>query len=254
MKLNTVLIIEDEQPNADRLKRLLLQLRPHLEILSVEDSIASSVSWLKKNQKPDLIMMDIRLSDGLSFEIFNWVTVSSFVIFTTAFDEYAVKAFKYNSIDYLLKPIDSEELKAALIRFENLLIEQPIMPTALEGLVDYLQPKNYRKRFLLAYKDGYKTILTENILYFQSEWGATQAMLKNGCIEAIPQTLEDLEKQLDPKCFFRANRQFIVHIDAVKRVLNHFNGKLKLEIQHQETGEILVSREKAPAFKAWMDF
>lgn len=254
MKINKILIVEDEKPNADRLKRLLLKLRPNLEILSVEDSISSTVDWLNNNNAPDMIMMDVRLADGLSFEIFNKCEVRSPVIFTTAYDEYAVKAFKYNSVDYLLKPIEEEELDTALRGYENFMETMPYFGTAIEGLLNYIQPKDYRKRFLLAHRDGYKTVLAEDILYFYTEHGISKAMLNTGIIETVPQTLEELEKQLDPKSFFRANRQFIIHIDSVKQVFNHFNGKLKLELIKNSEMEVIVSREKASALKAWMDY
>lgn len=254
MKLNKILIIEDEKPNADRLKRLLLKLRPHAEIVSVEESIISAVNWLENNPAPDMIMMDVRLADGLSFEIFNKFEIRSPVIFTTAYDEYAVQAFKYNSIDYLLKPIEEEELELALRRYETFIETVPFVGTAIEGLLNYIQPKDYRKRFLIPHRDGYKTVLSEDVLYFYTELGISKAMLNTGSVENVPQTLEELEKQLDPKFFFRANRQFIIHIDAVKQIFNHFNGKLKLELRKQPEIEVVVSREKASAFKSWLDY
>ncbi|GEN66698.1 MULTISPECIES: LytR/AlgR family response regulator transcription factor [Chryseobacterium] len=254
MKLNKILIIEDEKPNADRLKRLLLKLRPHAEIVSVEDSIISAVNWLENNAAPDMIMMDVRLADGLSFEIFNKFDIRSPVIFTTAYDEYAVQAFKYNSIDYLLKPIEEEELELALRRYETFIETVPFVGTAIEGLLNYIQPKDYRKRFLIPHRDGYKTVLSEDVLYFYTELGISKAMLNTGSVENVPQTLEELEKQLDPKFFFRANRQFIIHIDSVKQIFNHFNGKLKLELRKQPEIEVVVSREKASAFKSWLDY
>lgn len=254
MKLNKILIIEDEKPNSDRLKRLLLKLRPSVEILSVEESISSSVNWLNTNSTPDIIMMDIRLADGLSFEIFNEFEIKCPVIFTTAYDEYAVKAFKYNSIDYLLKPIEEEELEASIRRYETFMESIPMVGTAIEGLLNYIQPKEYRKRFLLVHHDGYKTLLADDVLYFYTEFGVSKAMVNNGIVEGVPQTLEELEKQLDPKHFFRANRQFIIHIDVVRNVLNHFNGKLKLELKKHPGIEVIVSREKAAAFKSWMDY
>ncbi|SDI64529.1 LytR/AlgR family response regulator transcription factor [Chryseobacterium jejuense] len=254
MKINKILIVEDERPNADRLKRLLQKLRPHIEILSVEDSITSTVNWLENNVVPDIIMMDVRLADGLSFEIFNKHEIKSAVIFTTAYDEYAVQAFKYNSIDYLLKPIEEDELDAALKRYETFMEAVPVVGSAIEGLLNYIQPKDYRKRFLIAHRDGYKTVLAEDILYFYTELGISKAMLNTGTVENIPQTLEELEKQLDPKFFFRANRQFIIHIDSVKQIFNHFNGKLKLELRKQPEMEVIVSREKASIFKSWMDY
>lgn len=254
MKLNTILIIEDEKPNADRLKRLLLKLRSAVEIVSVEESVASSVAWLTANEHPDLIMMDIRLADGLSFEIFNQIEVNCPVIFTTAYDEYAVKAFKYNSIDYLLKPVEEEELDTALKSYENILEKIPMVSTAIEGLMNYMQPKEYRKRFLLAHREGYKAVLINDISFFYTELGVCKAILNNGNVEVVPQTLEELEKQLDPALFFRANRQFIIHIDSVSQVYNLFNNKLKVELKKHSDIEVIISREKAPLFKSWMEY
>lgn len=254
MRLNTVLIIEDEKPNADRLKRLLQQVRPHIQIVSTQEYVSSTVEWLQTNQQPDLILMDIRLSDGLCFEIFNQIEVSSYIVFTTAYDEYAIKAFKYNSIGYLLKPIKQNELEDALYKYEQMSTGSLLTAGAIEGLIDYLHPKTYRKRFLLPYRDGYKTVLTEDILYFSSEWGNTKVALRSNNFEIVPQTLEELEKQLDPQLFFRVNRQFILHIDAIKGIFKHFNGKLKVELKYYPTIEILISRDKANAFKAWLDY
>lgn len=254
MRLKTVLLIEDEKPNADRLKRLLHHVCPNVDIVATEESIAASVTWLKNNVQPDLILMDIRLSDGLCFEIFNLVEVTAPIIFTTAYDEYTLKAFKYNSIDYLLKPIKQDELTAALQRYEDMFPHAALTQRTLENLAELLSPKGYRKRFLLPFRDGYKTLLTSDIHYFYSEWGNTKAFLKNNQVELISQTLEELEKQLNPQEFYRANRQYLIHIDAVKSIFNHFNGKLKVELKGQSEAEVLISREKSTAFKSWMDY
>ncbi len=252
--LKNVFIVEDEKPNADRLKRIILKVRPDIQILGVEDSVVSSISWLSRHEAPDLIMMDVRLADGLSFEIFKHVNISCPVIFTTAYDEYAVKAFKHNGVDYLLKPIEEDELREALNKCDSMLVNNNETAFSIEGLLNQLQPKNYRSRFLLPYRDGYKSILTEHIAYFHSELGVNRAQLFDGNSESIPQTLEELEKQLDPKIFFRANRQFIVNIQAVAHIHNYFNGKLKLDLHQNPETEILVSREKAPLLKSWMDY
>lgn len=251
--MNTVVIIEDEKPNADRLKRLLKMLRPRTEVVAVLDGIADSVLWFENNRHPDLVMMDIRLSDGLSFDIFDKVRLTCPVIFTTAYDEYAVRAFKYNSVDYLLKPVEPEELGKALEKLENTTGPQFDQKT-LEGLLNFFQPKSYRTRFLLPYRDGYKSLLVSDVSYFYSENKITRARLKNGLEEPLAQTMEELENQLDPQAFFRVNRQFIVHIDAVLQVHNYFNGKLKLDIKNCSDTEIIVSREKAMQLKTWLDY
>ncbi|WP_300661769.1 LytTR family DNA-binding domain-containing protein [Fluviicola sp.] len=249
--IQNVLIIEDEKPNADRLKRLIHTAFPQLNILAVLECVGECIEWFRENEHPDVVMMDVRLSDGLSFEIFEKVEIKSPVIFTTAYDEYAVRAFKYNSIDYLLKPVDPKELQAA---FEKLMSQNTQGTPSLEGLLNFLQPKTFRTRFLLPYKDGYKTLLVSDVAYFYSEFKITRVKLYTGSEEVVPHTLEELEQQLDSKLFFRANRQFIIHIDAIQQVHNHFNGKLKIDIKNNPETEIIVSREKAGLLKNWLDF
>ena len=249
--IQNVLIIEDEKPNADRLKRLIHTAFPQLNILAVLECVGECIEWFRENEHPDVVMMDVRLSDGLSFEIFEKIEIKCPVIFTTADDEYAVRAFKYNSIDYLLKPVDPKELQAA---FEKLMSQKSQENPSLEGLLNFLQPKTFRTRFLLPYKDGYKTLMVSDVAYFYTEFKITRVKLYNGSEEVVPHTLEELEQQLDPKLFFRANRQFIIHIDAIQQVHNHFNGKLKVDIKNNPETEIIVSREKAGFLKNWLDF
>lgn len=247
-----IVILEDEKLNADRLKRLINKIRPGSVVLATLDSVADSIEWFSQHPQPDLVLMDIRLSDGLSFEILEKVAITAPIIFTTAYDEYAVKAFKYNSIDYLLKPVEENELLAAFQKMES--GPNQNLQQSVQGLLNYLSPKNYRSRFLLPYKDGFKTVLIKDIVYFFSELKITRAKLNNGTEEIVPQTMEELEMQLDPQYFFRANRQFIVHIDAIARIRNSFNGKLNVEIKQHPEVEIIVSRDKAQLLKSWMGF
>ncbi|WP_419870470.1 LytR/AlgR family response regulator transcription factor [Chryseobacterium sp. CT-SW4] len=252
MMTSRILIIEDEIPNAERLVRLLGEIRPDAEIVGVIESVAESVQWFNENPEPDVVMMDIRLSDGLSFEIFEKTEVQCPVIFTTAYDEYAVKAFRYNSVYYLLKPIEQDELHTAIEKLEAKTIVN-IDRRLIDSLLNSLEPKGYRNRFLLSYRDAYKTLLVNDILYFYSEFKLTKAKLLNGEEEVIPQTLEELEQQLDPKLFFRANRQYIIHIDSVRKVSNYFKGKLKLELIKSDDA-IIISREKSAQFKNWIGY
>ncbi len=248
-----ILLVEDEKPNADRLKRLLKELRPQAEVLAVLETIADTLEWLSANPCPDLMLMDVRLSDGLSFEILEREPIACPIIFTTAYDEYAVRAFKHNSVDYLLKPVEKEELSAALDKLgskQSHLLD----PSTLEGLMNFFQPKKFRKRFLLPYKDGYKSILVQDVIFFYSEWKITRAHLSDGSEEVIPLTMEDLEQQLDPSIFFRANRQFILCVDAIGQVHNYFNGKLKVDVKNNPELEVIISREKAPMFKNWLNY
>lgn len=249
MKVKKIVIIEDEKLNSDRLKRLLLELRPDTEIRAILDSVKGTINWFSQHPAPDLVMMDVRLADGISFEIFNQVKIDCPVIFTTAYDEYAVKAFKYNSIDYLLKPIEKEELEHALIKFES-----QVLNPSIENLLSYIQPKEYRTRFLLPYRDSYKTVMISEIAFFYSELNITYAKLYNGEKEVIAQTLENLELQLSPKEFFRVNRKYIVHLNAIQKVHNYFNGKLKIDLKNNPQEEVLISREKKSLFKTWMDY
>lgn len=251
--IQKVLIIEDEKPNADRLERLIKSIRPNAQIVEVLDCICESVEWFDTHEMPDVVMMDIRLSDGLSFEIFEKTSISCPIIFTTAYDEYAVKAFKYNSIDYLLKPVELDELERAFHKLES--TSSIPEPASLANLLNYFQPKDFRTRFLLPYRDGYKSLQINDISYFYSKLKITRAKLHNGTEEIIPLTMEELEEQLNPKDFFRANRQFIIHVDAIEQIHNYFNGKLKIDLKKSpEDMELIVSREKASLLKAWLDF
>ena len=251
--IQKVLIIEDEKPNADRLERLIKSVRPNTQIVEVLDCICDSIDWFESHEMPDVVMMDIRLSDGLSFEIFEKTSISCPIIFTTAYDEYAVKAFKYNSIDYLLKPVELDELERAFQKLES--ASSIPEPASLANLLNYFQPKDFRTRFLLPYRDGYKSLQINDISYFYSKLKITRAKLHNGTEEIIPLTMEELEEQLNPKDFFRANRQFIIHVDAIEQIHNYFNGKLKIDLKKSpEDMELIVSREKASLLKAWLDF
>lgn len=248
-----ILIIEDEKRNYNRLKRLLEEIDYTMHIEGPLSSVKETVRYLQQMPAPDLILADIRLSDGLSFEALGAVPLHSPVIFTTAYDEYAIRAFKYNGIDYLLKPIDGEELATAIRKAgewhrtatdENLLL-----------LLEQMQRSQfrYRERFLLPYRDGYKSVLVRNVNHIYSENRVTQLKLTDGTSEVVPLSMDTLEMQLDPDRFFRANRQYIICADCVQYVANYFNGKLIVHLKAYPDAKIVVSREKAAAFKAWMD-
>lgn len=248
-----VLIIEDEKFNAARLQRILKEIDLPVEVLAVLGTVAESVVWFKENPGPDVVLMDIRLADGLSFDIFAQTNVACPVIFTTAYDEYAVRAFKVNSIDYLLKPIEKDELETALQKVK------PVAATSMDqNLLQVLRvfkerSQVYRKRFLLPSYDGFKTVSVEDIDLAYSEFKLTHLVLKNGTVETVPQSMEDLEDELDPDTFFRANRQVIVGVHCIESIQNDFNGKLRIILKRNADNEVLVSREKAPVLKAWLD-
>lgn len=248
-----VVIIEDEEANSDRLKRMILNLRGNYQIIEILCSINKSVEWLTSHDHPDLLFMDIQLSDGVSFEIFNQIELNCPVIFTTAYDEFAIKAFKFNSIDYLLKPVQKDELEFAIKKFEGLESSSSEKNPALKKLLSLIDKKEFRTRFLVPYKDGFKQVNVDSIAYFFSEFGTTYAISFDGEKNLIDHTLESLEEQLDQKIFFRANRQYLVSINSINQVHNHFNSKLKVELKQLKDG-IIISRLKATSFKEWLDY
>ena len=254
----TILIIEDEKLAARKLQKLVTDIDPTAEIVGVTDSIESSVEWLQSNLQPDSILMDIELSDGQSFEIFNFIEVKSTIIFTTAYDEFALKAFKVNSIDYLLKPIRSEDLTRALDKFRRLTGSNaaPDNRLNIDALLKELRQttahKEYRDRFLVKHVQKFITIETPDIAYIFTEDRLTFLKTKANQKYIIDYNLDELEQLLDPRLFFRANRQFIVYVKAIDSIHPYFNNKLKLHLKPAIDGEVLISRERASEFKAWM--
>ncbi|REG99454.1 LytR/AlgR family response regulator transcription factor [Flavobacterium aquicola] len=248
-----ILIIEDEALNASRLKRLLKELEPQCQILAIIDTVADSVKWLNSNSAPDLIMMDIRLADGLSFSIFNEVDIISPIIFTTAYDEYAIRAFKVNSIDYLMKPIEKNELEFALQKFKSFSKAANNVSDLPGILKDLINSRSFRSRFLVTYKDGYKSIDVNDVDFIFSEFKNSNLFLLNGNTVQISQSMEELEQELDPVLFFRVNRQFLIRAESIKSITNYFNSKLKIQLKLAPERDVIISREKAPLFKQWMD-
>ncbi|TAE23510.1 MAG: DNA-binding response regulator [Cytophagales bacterium] len=253
----TVLLIEDEQPAARRLTNLLHEIDPALHILPALDSVTDTVAYLKTQPHPDLILSDIQLSDGLSFEAFRQVEPRCPIIFTTAYDEYAVQAFKLNSLDYLLKPIVSDELRAALAKFNRQTAQAPAPPLA-PNLAHFWQTlsgagRAYRQRFLITYRDTYRAIRAEDVAYFYSENKITRLVCPDAKWFSIPETLDQLADQLDPRQFFRANRQCIVSIDSIGTIHKHFNGRLKLDLLPPAPDDVFVSRDRADELKDWLN-
>lgn len=252
-----VLIIEDEAPAGRRLKKLLTEVRPEIEFLDLLDSVESSVNWLLKHPAPDLIFMDIQLADGLSFEIFNKVDVHSPVIFTTAFDEYSLRAFKVNSIDYLLKPISMDELRLSIEKYERLVGSQKAESnkTQIDELLKSLNIKKetYKNRFLVKVGDKYYSIPTEQIAYFYTEDKAIFLLTNDKLRYPLDNSLDELEKTLNPDIFFRLNRQYIARLESIGRLHSFFNGKLKVFLKPEAEHEVIVSRDKAGILKEWLD-
>ncbi|MEP1093708.1 MAG: LytTR family DNA-binding domain-containing protein [Cyclobacteriaceae bacterium] len=249
-----VLIVEDEAPAFRRLQKILSDIDPTIEIVEVMDSVEDSVKWMNNHEWPDLILMDIQISDGLSFQIFDAIKVESPVIFTTAFDEYLLKAFKVNSIDYILKPIKKEELEHALEKYKNL-TQRPSNEIDISKLIKEisLAETTYKSRFLVKQGEKMLAIRTEDIVCFHSRHGVVHIVTKHKKTYLSDFSLEDLANQLDPKDFYRANRQFLVNANFINTVHKHFKGKLLIEMNHFSDEQILVSSEKATAFKNWLD-
>jgi two-component system response regulator LytT len=249
-----ILIIEDERHNANRLQAMVKEIDPDFIVCDILERVSDSIQWFNEQPSPDLILMDVRLADGLCFEIFSSCTVTAPVIFTTAYDEYAIRAFKVNSIDYLLKPIHKPELEMALGKFKQLSSNQQQDP-AIADLIDIIkkQGASYRSRFLIPLNDGYKSVGVEEVDYIYSEFKVTHLVAEDRQVYATTQTMDELEEQLDPSLFFRANRQHIISLGIIKDIHNYFNGKLKVVISKYPEAEILISREKAVSFKQWLD-
>lgn len=252
-----VIIIEDEVPAAEKLERYLLKYDPATEILARLNSVTSAVDWLTSNQeKTDLIFMDIQLIDGLSFQIFQQVQVKKPVIFTTAFNEFALDAFKVNSIDYLLKPLTFTDLSASLKKLESLR-QQLNMPAdqneRIQNAFNNVKAKEYKTRFMVKLGEHIRSITIDQISVFYADGRDVYLVTNQNRKFIIDYTLEALEDILDPKVFFRLNRTFILHINSIKDVLVYSNSRLKITLHQEFDREIIVSREKVNDFKSWFD-
>ncbi len=246
------LIIEDEAPAASRLEKLMLEIDPEIHVIVKLDSIESSIKWFKENDDPDLVMLDIQLADGLSFDIFKSISINSFVIFTTAYDEYAIKAFELNSIDYLLKPINKQKLVNALAKFKLLKGSKPTFDvneliSAIEG-----KKSSYKRRFAISIGTKIKSIEVKDAAAFSSIEKSTFLNTFSGNSYPVDFSLDRLEGILDPESFFRVSRQFIVNYSAIKKINILSKSRIEIAVSGQEEG-ILVSTAKTHAFREWLD-
>jgi DNA-binding LytR/AlgR family response regulator len=251
-----IVIIEDEPHAAQRLHSLVSELAPGSEIIAKIDTVKKSVQWLKTNEKPDLIFMDIQLADGLSFQIFEQHQITSPVIFTTAYDEYALKAFKVNSIDYILKPVDKSELQAALEKLKNLsgnqIGSQTDILTNIGQAVEMLL-KKYKTRFVVKVGEHLRTIEVQTIRYFFSQEKTTFCVTDDNRNHILDYTLEQLEEMLDPGEFYRINRKYLVRSIAIQDIISYTNSRLKLVLKGSQDHDIIVARERVQEFKSWLD-
>ncbi len=247
-----VILVEDEQYNQRLLQGMIKQLRPTWTIVETIDSIADAVDWLTNN-KPDLIFMDIQLVDGICFSIFDKTTVESPVIFTTAYDNYAIQAFKVNSIHYLLKPIKENELEQAIVKFEKLHLTEPITYDYKEILKAIKNgEKKFRTRFLVQGSSAYFKLDISEIAYFYSENKITFAVTHQSKEHILDFTLDTLEEELNPYEFFRVNRQLIIHINSIIKIEDYFGGKLSIKLKPPFKETVTVSRLKNAALKSWI--
>ena len=255
-KLNTV-IIEDEIPAARLLHSMVSALRPAWNITIIPGSVDDAVEWFASHEHPDLIFLDIHLADGDAFDFLSAVKPKSAVIFTTAYDQYAVRAFSVNSIDYILKPVDESRLSDAIVKYESLLRQHWFRSDSyMETLLDTLKhpEKKYRSRFLIAGTNRFWLLRVEEVAYFYFEERTTFAVTASGREHILDLSLNKLEEQLDPGMFFRVNRQMILNVDAIDQAVPAFKGKIRVMVRPPFKSDIIISEGRVSAFKLWLNF
>jgi two-component system, LytTR family, response regulator LytT len=246
-----ILIIEDEETAARRLSKLVKESLSEAEVINHFSSITSAVEWFRTNEQPDLAFFDIHLADGSSFEIFKRVAVECPVIFTTAYDQYALEAFKVNSIDYLLKPVKKDELERAIDKFKKL--HYKTAPVDIQKLLSSIQQKaEYKERFVIRYGEHMKTIQASDIAYIISENRISFAVLKEGKRYALDFNMDQLEEMLNPKLFFRINRQFIISYGSITEMLTYSKSRVLVKLNPPTKEDTIVSTERSSSFKAWL--
>lgn len=249
-----VIVIEDEKLAAERLVEMIQLYDETIEVVAALDSVKRSIDWFDTHDHPDLAFFDIQLSDGLSFEIFEKSEINTPVIFTTAFNEYAIRAFKVNSVDYLLKPIDSVELNNAIDKFKkNYTGKEVVHQKQVFDKVLHLLTNNYKSRFVIKVGEHIRSIASNNILYFYSLEKATFLHTADDHNYVIDYSLEQAEELVDPERFFKINRKYIITIDAIDDIITYSNSRLKIELKHSDDQDVIVAREKVRQFKKWLD-
>lgn len=246
-----IAIIEDEEPAAERLSKLINDIEPDAEIISNLPTVASAVKWLTENAMPDLLIMDINLADGSSFEVFKKIKATCPVIFTTAYDQFAIDAFKVNSIDYILKPVKKEELKAAFDKFRSL---KGTSTADINQLIAKItgSMKDYQKRIIIRYGENIKMVEISDVAYFYTEDKINFLCTFGNMRYPIDYNLDEVEQITDPKDFFRINRQFIVNIASIEKMLAWSKSRVKLMLKPPIEAETIVSTERSPLFKEWL--
>lgn len=247
-----VLILEDEEPAAKRLRKLLTETTEEVEVLAVLDSISAAKDWLANNKHPQLMLVDIHLADGISFELFKQADISCPIIFTTAYDEYALQAFKLNSIDYLLKPIKKDELQQALKKYANLSAKQQMNIDQLLVAMTQNPADKYRQRFVIRYGEHIKTIETKDAAYFYTEARANFLVTQDAKRYVVDFNLDQLEQMLNPAQFYRINRQFIISINSIDEMATWTKGRVMIKLKPATKLETIVSTERSADFKKWL--
>jgi two-component system response regulator LytT len=250
-----VLILEDEKLASDKLEKALLEIAPEVQIQARLQTISAAVDWLQNNPHPDLILSDIRLLDGLCFEIFQQVKVQKPVIFTTAYDQYAIKAFEVNSVDYLLKPIQKEKLKQSLDKLRNFAFKPSPPSVDYQEVLKLLKSSSseYKSRFMVRLGQKIIALPADKIAYFFSENKLTYIVTKEGKRYPIDQPLDELIDLLDPRTFFKINRQYIITFESIAEIHPYFKGRIKLLLQPKADEDVVISSERTPEFKKWID-
>lgn len=246
-----IVILEDESRAANHLERLLGKVAPNMEVMARIESVRDGIQFLKSNAEPDLIFSDIQLADGLSFEIYNQVQVRCPIIFTTAYDQYAIEAFRTNGIDYLLKPIEEERLMQAIEKAKH--FAPGLVLEKLLAMSKAPEQKTYKSRFMVKIGDKIKSIPTAEVLVFFSQEKSSFIYSAEGRTYGIDYALDQLEQMLDPAYFFRINRKYIVSIEACTNILAWTNSRLRLKIEGLDDPEIIVARERVQEFRNWLD-
>jgi DNA-binding LytR/AlgR family response regulator len=250
-----IVIIEDEPQAASRLEKLLKELLPGSKIVASMDSVKRAVQWFQANLAPDLALMDIQLADGIGFEIFEKCQVNCPVIFTTAYDKYALRAFKVNSIDYILKPVDKDELSNAILKLQSITDKDRNVSQTIRNIgsaVEMLM-KKYKSRFVIKVGEHLRTIEVEQIRYFFSQDKATFCVTDENRNFILDYTLEQLEEMLDPTEFFRINRKYLVRASAIQDIISYTNSRLRLTLKGSADTDVIVARERVQQFREWLD-
>jgi DNA-binding LytR/AlgR family response regulator len=255
--MNRILLLEDEKAAAIRLTELVEEVAPEARVMETLESVRDAIEWFSKKpttEWPDLILSDIQLADGVSLDIFKQVNINVPIIFTTAYDAYTLRAFKLNSIDYLLKPIDKDELRTAFGKFRSLRPGDDGLSKKMLDLIQNLASgkPGYKSRFLLRLGERYITIPADEVGYIRADDKVVFLHTAKGQKHIIDDSLDDLEATLDPSAFFRINRTYITPLASIEKIHNHFNGRLKINLHHSDDNEIFVSRARAIAFKKWL--